>query len=93
LSGETSPPVKVRDNNDGTYDIEYTIEKAGPYHLALNGKVGNQSKEIGSSKVKCIPAAASGKNSVASGDGIAKAKVGMEMLEYYWVFFGLAIYE
>lgn len=74
LSGETQPPVTVVDNKDGSYDITYTIEKAGPYHLNL--MAGPNNKPIGDCKVKCIPAEACGKNSVASGDGIHKAKIG-----------------
>lgn len=62
------------DNNDGSYDITYTIEKAGPYHLNLTA--GPKNHPIGDCKVKCVPAEACGKNSVASGDGIHKAKIG-----------------
>jgi hypothetical protein len=70
-----SPQVFVKDLGNGTYEVKHVIEKTGPYKLDMFA--GPNNKNIGNSKVKCIPAAACGKNSVASGDGIAKAKVGM----------------
>lgn len=70
-----NPAVKVVDLGNGTYDISHVVEKVGPYKLELFA--GPQNRAIGDSKVKCIPAEACGKNSIASGDGINKAKVGM----------------
>lgn len=77
LTGTDNVPVMVADNGNGTYSVSYTPKKAGPYDLdvKVNGKrVGGQDdKPV---KLLCIPAKASGKNSIAFGPGIENATIG-----------------
>jgi filamin len=77
-SGTEDVPVKVVDNGDGSYGVEYTCFKTGPYkvELAANGnKLGGVNNPV---KVVCSPAAADPSQSVAFGPGVEGAKIGRD---------------
>jgi hypothetical protein len=67
------PPVHVTDHGNGSYGVKCTIEKTGPYELSLSAN----NRSLGANKVTCIPAEASGKDSMAFGDGISKSRIGI----------------
>lgn len=78
-SGTDKVPVKVHDNGDGSYTVEYTPYKAGPYTLTLKTpegvKIGGARNPLG---IICSPAPADGKNSIAFGPGIEEATIGKD---------------
>jgi len=77
-SGTDNVPVKVVDNGDGSYGVEYTCFKAGPYkvELAANGnKLGGVHNPL---SVVCSPAAADPSQSVAFGPGVEGARIGQD---------------
>lgn len=73
LLGASSPAVHIVDHGDGSYEVRYTIEKAGNYQF----KLASGSHSLGEKNVTCVPASFSGAHSVASGPGISEATIGM----------------
>eukprot|EP01126_Amoeba_proteus_P001005 TRINITY_DN10288_c0_g2_i11.p1 TRINITY_DN10288_c0_g2~~TRINITY_DN10288_c0_g2_i11.p1 ORF type:complete len:932 (+),score=251.20 TRINITY_DN10288_c0_g2_i11:204-2999(+) len=75
MSGPESVDVTVSDNGDGTYDLTYIPTKVGQYQLEVKA----EGQPIGGKNpfpLMVIPAAASGANSLAVGDGVSRAKIG-----------------
>lgn len=70
--------IKVTDNNDGSYKLDYTPTKTGVYSL----EVSLDATPIGGSKnpfnVVCIPAEPYGPTSIASGKGTKAGVAGEE---------------
>jgi len=77
-TGTDNVPVKVIDNGNGSYTIDYTCLKTGPYQveLAANGhKLGGVHNPL---KVICSPNVADPSNSIAFGPGVEGARIGAE---------------
>jgi len=78
-TGTDKVPVKVIDNGDGGYTVEYTPFKSGPYTLTIKAPDGNK---IGGAKnplgIIVSPASADGKHSVAKGPGIEEGHIGKD---------------
>jgi filamin len=77
-SGTDDIPIHVVDNGDGSYTVDYTCFKAGPYKVELSGngnKIGGVHNPL---SVLCSPAAADASQSIAFGPGIEKAVVGAD---------------
>jgi len=75
-SGAADIPVQVRDNGDGSYVVDYTCFKAGPYKLELAGngnRIGGVHNPL---SILCSPAAADASQSIAFGPGIERATIG-----------------
>lgn len=77
LVGASSPAVHIADHDDGSYEIRYTIEKAGNYQF----KLASGSHSLGEKNVTCVPSSFSGAHSVATGPGISEATIGMKKKE------------
>jgi len=78
-SGSADVPVQIVDNNNGTYTVQYTPYKTGPYSLEIQAPDGTR---IGGKKnpvpIQVSPAAADGSQSVAFGPGISHATIGKD---------------
>jgi filamin len=78
-NGPEPVPVKVIDNNDGSYTVQYTPYKAGPHQLELKtpegARIGGAKNPLG---IIVSPAAADGSQSVAHGPGIEEATLGKD---------------
>jgi len=78
-SGTADVPVQVIDNNNGTYTVQYTPYKTGPYSLEMKApdgtRIGGKTNPV---PILCTPAAADGSQSVAFGPGVTNATIGKD---------------
>jgi len=77
--GTADVPVQIHDNNDGTYTVQYTPFKTGPYSLEIlapdGTKIGGKKNPV---PILCTPAPADGSQSIAFGPGVTNATVGKD---------------
>jgi len=74
--GPAEVKVATKDNNDGSYKLEYTPTKIGQYQFLVrvdSTPIGGHTNPF---PLLVIPAGAKGSNSIASGPGLKNAEVG-----------------
>jgi len=76
LHGPADVPCKVKDNNDGTYDVTYEAPVAGDYTLDV--KLGADDVKDAPFKVHVAPGKASAAKTTADGDGLRRVVAGTE---------------
>jgi len=67
--GESKFPARIKDNNDGTYDVEYDADVPGDY--VLNVMIGDESIKDMPKEIHCYPGVDAA-NTVVTGPGVEK---------------------